>query len=293
MKTYTTNIVSRRETLALLSAMAIANTASAQAPLLRPLTLDHVNIHVSDVAKAADFYSNLLSGPVLKIASQAANPTSIPGPLVDVKAGSNYLVISHAFPQDGAPGLDHICYGIEDYQALIDTKLNTNGLQIVGRPDTNDIFIRDPDGTLIQLRPPGGWARLTPRFGAVALESTPVKGAPLVPTAINYIRLRVADLSRSAQFYQWLFGTETSSRDPNVSRKFRNGDSLLELIPTRAGSTSSASPGIDLMGVMFSDFSAPSALEILRERGIGARVISGRLVASDPDGIQIMLSGTE
>jgi hypothetical protein len=120
-----------------------------------------------------------------------------------------------------------------------------------------------------------------------------VKGARLVPTATNYIRLRVADLSRSVQFYQWLFGIEISSSDPSFSRTFRNGDSLLELTPMRAGSTS-LTPGIDLMGVMFSDFSPPSALEILRERGIDARVSgSARLVASDPDGIQIMLSGTE
>jgi catechol 2,3-dioxygenase-like lactoylglutathione lyase family enzyme len=149
---------------------------------------------------------------------------------------------------------------------------------------------RHSDEGLIQLRPPGGWARLTKNLGAVPQERATRAGPSLSPASINYIRMRVADLARSGDFYNRVFGTELLSRATAASRIFLSGDSTLELISVAPNAA--ARPGIDVIGIAFSNFTLESAQRILRERGIEARNVGGPgpLSVVDPDGIEIVLS---
>ncbi len=51
-------LVSRRQALALLAATAtVRSTKAAEAGILQPAMLDHVNIRVSNVAQSAEFYT--------------------------------------------------------------------------------------------------------------------------------------------------------------------------------------------------------------------------------------------
>src|SRR5712691_673155 len=189
--------IPRREFLKLLSVIPFARQARRAEPILQAAALDHFNIRVSDVAKSASFYHKLFGGELLRVSSIPANPTSPPGEAFYLRTGESYLVLSPAFAQS-PPGLDHICVGMRDYDPeRTKTKLEQNGF--TPQRSNDDLWVRDPDGLLIQLRSPGGWGRLGATRGD--LPAPPEITAPdvpaLTPTAINELSLSVADLNRS------------------------------------------------------------------------------------------------
>jgi len=71
--------VSRRRALAPLGAVAAARDAgAAETGIMQPLTLDHVNIRVSNTARTGAFYMRLFDTPVLRSAALRAQPASPP-----------------------------------------------------------------------------------------------------------------------------------------------------------------------------------------------------------------------
>src|SRR5262245_31659406 len=120
--------VSRRQALILLATMAATRRAGAQAAMMQPLSLDHVNIRVSNVAKSAAFYMGLFDTPVLRNPSLRAQPGSPPGEGFFIRFGDGYLAISQAFSPD-VPGLDHYSLGLRDYdKAKFEVRLRDNGI---------------------------------------------------------------------------------------------------------------------------------------------------------------------
>src|ERR1700678_2460028 len=99
--------VSRREALALLgasSAMRTAGAGAAEQGIAQPVSLDHVNIRVSSVAKTAQFYMGLFDTPVLRNPALRAQPSSPASEGFFINFGDGYLAISQAFAPD-MPGL--------------------------------------------------------------------------------------------------------------------------------------------------------------------------------------------
>jgi len=127
-------LVSRREALALLGAMAAMRSAgAAETGILRPVSLDHVNIRVSSVAKTAEFYVALFDTPVLRNPALRARPDVPPSEGYFLKFGDGYLAISQAFAPD-RPDLDHYSLGISDYEkAKVAAKLQDNGIAVPPR----------------------------------------------------------------------------------------------------------------------------------------------------------------
>src|SRR5262249_4388533 len=152
------SLVSRREALMLVGAMAaMRSTGAAEAGTLQPATLDHVNLRVASAARSAEFYVALFDTPLLRNPSLRARPNLPPGEAVFLKMGEGYLVISSAFAPD-TPGLDHYSVGIREYeQAKLAAKLKDNGIAAEAR--SADVWARDPDGNLVQLRTTGGGGR--------------------------------------------------------------------------------------------------------------------------------------
>src|SRR5258705_5035782 len=73
------DLVPRRQAIVLLGAAAAVRRADAAEPaIMQPVSLDHVNIRVSNVAKTAEFYMGLFETPVLRNAALRAQPTSPP-----------------------------------------------------------------------------------------------------------------------------------------------------------------------------------------------------------------------
>ena len=281
-----TGLFSRRDTLTLLGAVAATRGTNAAEPgILQPATLDHVNLRVSNVAKSAEFYTALFDTPLLRNPALRARPNLPPGEAIFLKMGEGYLVVSTAFAPD-IPGLDHYSVGIRNYeQGKLATKLNDSGIAADAR--SADVWVRDPDGSFIQLRTTGGWARQS-----AAPMQRPDNGPSLSPLLMSRIVIRSADLARGGDFYGRLYGTEVASAATSRSRTFELGDSALELISAPANSSPNSSPGIDRMRIAIKDFNAETVGRVLRERGI---TITGTVGASlvritDPDGIGIELA---
>ena len=125
-----------------------------------------------------------------------------------LKFGEGYLAISQAFSPD-VPGLDHYSLGIRDYdKAKLMARLQDSGMAAQPRPG-NDLWVADLDGSLMQLRPTGGWARQT----ATPYQPPARVGPALSPLSMSRIGLPTTDLAREAAFYRKLFGTEVASAD--------------------------------------------------------------------------------
>src|SRR5262249_41213114 len=142
-------------------------------------------------------------------------------------------------------------------------------------------------GILVQLRSPGGWARLSTNRGGVPAVGFAASGA-LSVIEVKRIALRGGNLARSADFYARLFGTETRTQDRSASRDFAIGDGAFSI-------AQSTSPGNDEV-LDFIEFGvkafAPNVVrQTLRERGIisenGANARQLRI--NDPDGLAIRL----
>jgi catechol 2,3-dioxygenase-like lactoylglutathione lyase family enzyme len=283
------DLISRRQALALLGAVAAVRDAdAAEQAIMQPVSLDHVNIRVSSVAKTAEFYMGLFDTPVLRNAALRAQPTSPPSEGFFLKFGDGYLAISQAFAPD-RPDLDHYSVGLRDYEKTrLTAKLQDSGIAVPPRSST-DVWVADLDGALMQLRQPGGWARQT----AMPYQGLARVGPALSPLSMGRIGLRSADIARGGDFYGRLFGTEIASAASGRSRAFGLGDSVLELISAPANS-GPASRGLDHIRVAVKDFSVETATRVLRERGIKMDdgPAPGSVRISDPDGLPIELAAT-
>jgi catechol 2,3-dioxygenase-like lactoylglutathione lyase family enzyme len=280
------DLVSRRQALVLLGAVAAMRSAgAAERAITQPVSLDHVNIRVSNVARTAEFYMGLFETPVLRNAALRAQPTSPPSEGFFLKFGDGYLAISQAFAPD-RPDLDHYSVGLRDYdKTMLTTKLQDSGIAVPPRSST-DVWVADLDGALMQLRQPGGWARQT----AMPYQGPARVGPALSPLSMSRIGLRSADLARAGDFYGRLFGTETASAAPTRSRAFGLGDSVLELISAPAN-PGSARRELDYIRIAVKDFSVETATRTLRERGLKIDdQAPGSLRISDPDGLTIEIA---
>jgi predicted enzyme related to lactoylglutathione lyase len=277
-------LVSRRTALMLLGAAAAPRSAgAAEQAIMQPVSLDHVNIRVSNTASSGAFYMGLFDTPVLRSATLRAQPTSPPSEGFFLRFGEGYLAISQAFAPD-KPDLDHYSLGIRDYEkARLTGRLQNGGISALPRSST-DLWVSDPDGALMQLRPPGGWARQT----ATPYQGPPRVGPALSPLSMTRIGIRVADLGRAGDFYGQLFGTEIASEPSGRSRAFSLGDSVLEL--TSAPANSAAGHNLDFIRIAIKDFTVESATRVLHERGIEIGAAPRAVHIADPDGIRIELA---
>ncbi len=280
-------LVSRRQTLMLLGAVAAVRSAgAAEQGILVPISLDHLNIRVSNVARSGAFYVALFDTPVLRSTNLRAQPNSPPSEGFFVKFGDGYLAISQAFAPD-TPGLDHYSLGLRDYdKAKMAAKMQDGGIAPLPRSG-GDLWVADVDGSLMQLRQPGGWARqnATPYQGPARV------GPALSPLSMSRMALRSADLARAGDYYGKLFGTEIASAASSRSRAFSVGDSIVELISAGPAPGAAAPRGIDHIRVSVKD-SAETIRRTLRERGIAMADGSapGSVRIADPDGIAIELA---
>jgi len=270
----------------LLGALASTHSAgAAEAAIMQPVSLDHVNIRVSNVAKSGAFYMGLFDTPVLRNPALRAQPTSPPSEGFFLKFGDGYLAISQMFSPE-MPGLDHYSLGLRDYdKAKLEAKLRESGVAVPPRSSA-DVWISDLDGNLMQLRPPGGWARQT----ATPYQGPARVGAALSPLSISRVALRCADVVRAGDYYGRLFGTEITSAASSRSRLFSVGDAVLELILTPANSTPDSRLGMDHIRIAIKDFNIESVRRVLQERNIVLSDIPGGVRINDPDGIGVELA---
>ena len=99
--------------------------------------INHVALRVSDMSASRDFYEGLLGATVLEETER----------FIFLRAGGgDFLALS---PSD-APYIEHYCFTVEGYDPDdAQQRLEERGLTVHRREDR--VFVRDPDGLLVQL----------------------------------------------------------------------------------------------------------------------------------------------
>jgi catechol 2,3-dioxygenase-like lactoylglutathione lyase family enzyme len=152
VKEFEVGRMSRRDLVASLAALVAgaATSAAAQAPaaaVAQGRTLNHVSMAVTDVEKAADFYTNLLG---LKVVSRPGNGG------INLGLGTSFLGL-YKLPNPGT--VNHFCIGVDDFDPdAIAAKLTARGIKArVDRNPANrtsggdQLYFTDPDNTNVQL----------------------------------------------------------------------------------------------------------------------------------------------
>lgn len=145
--------LSRRQLIASVAALvtgaeaAAAQTASPTTAVARGKTLNHVSLAVTDVEKAAAFYSKILD---LQVVSRPGNGG------INLGLGTSFLGV-YKLANPGT--VNHCCIGVDDYDPeRIAAKLQEQGIRAtVDRNPANrtsggdQLYFVDPDGTRVQL----------------------------------------------------------------------------------------------------------------------------------------------
>jgi catechol 2,3-dioxygenase-like lactoylglutathione lyase family enzyme len=144
---YENGRLSRREllgALALLVAAAPQATVAA-APVGKVSTFNHVSVFVPDVQKAVAFYQDLFGLPVL----------TRQDPGINLNCGAGFLGIYPLPANATASRIDHLCLGIENFDAdAVLKQLTERGIKasIRLRGETKELYFTDPDGIRVQLQ---------------------------------------------------------------------------------------------------------------------------------------------
>ena len=149
VEAYDEGRLSRRELVARLTAFGAAAAlagrsalaeegAGTDGPLFSGRNIDHVALGVSDVNASVAFYERHLGLRKLRGDDRSA--------FLGRADGGFFLALF----QTDEPGLDHFCFGIDDYDPLAaGRKLKDAGREV--RQTSGRTYFKDPDGIEVQL----------------------------------------------------------------------------------------------------------------------------------------------
>jgi catechol 2,3-dioxygenase-like lactoylglutathione lyase family enzyme len=155
------------------------------------------------------------------------------------------------------------------------------------KPVISDLVERYERGGLSRRELIQGLALLVASGPALAATDAPLSGQP--PTGIDHISVRVSDLTRSAAFYQSLFGLRPLSED-KPHNILRLGDKRV-IVSLRRDAPHGT---IDHFGVGVQNFDKPAITRDLQQRGLTPQEDwEYGFHVRDPDGVpvQIVKSG--
>ena len=191
--------LTRRDFIAGAVLLGTAGSALRLEAALPVAGLDHVNIHVPDVRRSAEFYIKLLGVEVARAPNAkaiSANPASPSGELWFVRLGQSYLTIS-PLPAGERPGLDHFSFAIAGFNGrAVKSQLAGLNQQWPDSPP-NNLWLKDPAGHVIQLNAAADPSRV-PGAGVGAVLVEPPGGVKRQPafqaTRITLLTLAVQKL---------------------------------------------------------------------------------------------------
>ncbi len=274
----------RREFIAGAMLLGMAGTSPRLEAALPVAGIDHVNIHVPDVKRSADFYIKLFGGEVSRAPNakaQTANPASPSGVLWFIRLGRSFLAISPVPAGEGS-ALDHFSFGIAGFNGeALKSQLAGLNQQWPDSP-SNNIWLKDPSGRVIQLNALGDPSRV-PGAGVGAVPIEPPGGVKRQPifqaTRITLLTIGVRQLEPSATYYRNLLGAQIEK--PQKGR-FRVGESEFMLgLPS----------GGDYFRVGVAGFEPTAAVTRLKSLGMKADMTRDKSAVSfrDPDGIRVQI----
>src|ERR1051326_2953839 len=123
------------------NALGAAAGSGEAAPIFQARTINHVTLYVSDVARSKAFYQSLTGLPV-----RAEDAT-----FCELRLENSFLGL-YAPDRAERPGIDHFCFGIEQYApAPVLAKLKAAVPNAQPTLENQDqVYVRDPDVNLIR-----------------------------------------------------------------------------------------------------------------------------------------------
>jgi len=224
--------ISRRKLLlsipALAPAFALVPRIFAQAakPSVQVKGINHFALSVSDVKKSVDFYQAVFGMPV----QQRQGSTVI----LRIGSGPQFMALSPA--GTSAPSIvSNVGMSVDNFNAdQIISVLAQHGVtkaeaadpglsggpmkvRVSKRGDTNELFLGDPDGMIVQLQDTKYCGGTGPLGAAcMAPEASPQKGMIAVEELSHFTVFGVANADRTQTFYQEAFGMPIRARQGPV-----------------------------------------------------------------------------
>ena len=119
-----------------------------------PLGLDHVVLRVRDQARSQRFYTDVLGCTLDRVNEKLS--------LIHLRFGEQLIDLLPAREGEGSGGMDHFCLSIRcDDLGVVAAALRARGVELEGEVvrrfgawgDGPSLYLRDPDGYLIELKP--------------------------------------------------------------------------------------------------------------------------------------------
>ena len=126
--------------------------------MIRPKSLDHLALKVTDMDKTLHFYHDVLGLTLLR----TSGPNAEGGRMAVLQAGAQKIDVFFrpdfvAADKEKPVGMDHLCLLMEgtDVEPLM-THLQQSGVEIfwgpVERQHSTSVYVYDPDGVHVELR---------------------------------------------------------------------------------------------------------------------------------------------
>jgi catechol 2,3-dioxygenase-like lactoylglutathione lyase family enzyme len=142
---YETGTLSRRDLVLTLAALAATPLpAAAQSPALRPRSMNHVSLIVSDLDRSVAFYQRVFG---LGVKSKQTGG-------VNLAVGAQFLGIYQAGANAPAQ-INHFCFGLESFEAeRTVAALGASGVKAESRvrDGVAQVYCTDPDNLRVQLQ---------------------------------------------------------------------------------------------------------------------------------------------
>lgn len=137
--------LSRRELLGALALLVAGTSSSTAAPVGKVASFNHVSVFVPDVQKSVAFYQEVFGLPIL----------TRQDPGINLNCGAGFLGIYPLPANATASRIDHLCLGIDNFDAeAVLKQLTERGVKgsIRLRGETKELYFTDPDGIRVQLQ---------------------------------------------------------------------------------------------------------------------------------------------
>jgi catechol 2,3-dioxygenase-like lactoylglutathione lyase family enzyme len=237
--------------------------------------IDHVEFFVADLDRSLDFYTRVFGADLWKNKQTERRY---------LRLGQSYLALEARELALGAPHVDHVCFGIEDFD--IDNAhgwLKAQTIPWQDYPSGRDLRVDDFNGIRTQLAQSGGWEQIT--ANTAQQETRQAAGKPIFEAyAIDEVFLSVSNLEVDSLFYSRLLDQTGDLQQGSLW--FRVGSSRLRLTQTPVGQKSGVS--WFAVHVAFTDMEE-AADAVFAAGGIIENILPNGFSFWDPDGIRIVV----
>ena len=279
--------MTRRSLLASLPAAAAASRIMAQ-PGAAPVParkLNQMTLLVSDIKRSLDFYQGLFGMPI-----QGRQGGTV---LLRVGTGPQFLALKPA-EANAKPGYSHFGIGVNDFNAERvlqvltqhgvtrgdDAAPMTARIQMRGpeeggaREGTPELFLRDPNGILVQLQDTSYCGGAGPQGNVCRALQTGAPKGRFALRDLSHFTIFSPDAARAQRFYQEVFGLFVQAHQGPAAPVFGvgAGPQFLMLTGGGAGRAAASATGTINHGCFFMEgFNADEVLKGLTDYGLKPR----------------------